>query len=366
MFSFFSEYRTVQKIISSHYHLIFYAESRYYFQYFQQLFEELAGMAKYKICYLTSDKNDPVLNDKRVEAWYVKNTVAGIFPRLRADVMIMTMPDLQNFIFKKSASVKKYIYVFHALVSTHQQYRAHAFDNYDTIFCTGPQQVQEIREGEKIYSLPAKELIHYGYPLLETLRKKVQANKIQLHKILVAPSWYKKGILNTCILPLVEALGKTNYEIWIRPHPEFINRNKKQYEQLTKLAAKSGKIFFDTGSYVFTHLKDAAHLITDRSGIAFEYAFATGRPVLFIDTALKIQNSELEKFTLSPLENIYRGEIGMCLQQDEVSLAEQALSELNQSLESWESFIRKTEKDIVFSSACWSNGIEYIRNQLTF
>ncbi len=236
----------------------------------------------------------------------------------------------------------------------------------DVTHDTSTPMINKFVEGEKIYSLPAKELIHYGYPLLETLRKKVQANKIQLQKILVAPSWYKKGILNTCILPLVEALGKTNHEIWIRPHPEFIKRNKKQYEQLTKLSAKSGKIFFDTGSYVFTHLKDAAHLITDRSGIAFEYAFATGRPVLFIDTALKIQNSELEKFTLSPLENIYRGEIGMCLQQDEVSLAEKALSELKQSLESWESFIRKTEKDIVFSSACWSNGIEYIRNQLTF
>src|SRR5215211_4513704 len=190
MFSFFSEYRTAQKVISNHYHIIFYAENRYYFQYFEHLFEAFASEGRYRICYLTSDKTDRILADKRIESYYLKNTLAGIFPRLKADIMIMTMPDLQNFIFKKSAAVKKYIYVFHALVSTHQQYRAHAFDNYDTIFCTGPQHVQEVRESEKIYSLKKKDLINYGYPLLESLRKKTAENIIQPGKILIAPSWY--------------------------------------------------------------------------------------------------------------------------------------------------------------------------------
>ena len=364
MFSFFSEYRTAQKIISNHYHIIFYAENRYYFQYFEHLYETFSSDGNYKICYLTSDKKDPVLNDKRIESYYLKSTLAGIFPRLSADVMIMTMPDLQNFIFKKSAGVKKYIYVFHALVSTHQQYRAHAFDNYDAIFCTGPQHVQEIREGEKLYSLKEKELIKYGYPLLETLKRKAEAARPQPDKILIAPSWYKEGILNTCILPLVKAINETEYMAWIRPHPEFIKRNKKQYELLVDLTHRTDKVFLDTSPSVFTHLAGAGYLITDRSGIAFEYAFSTGRPVLFIDTPLKIQNSEVGKFMTEPLENKYRAQIGKAINPNEVILAEKFLLELNTTLEGWQSSIKKAEEQIVFPGSSWENGIQYIRQQL--
>jgi YidC/Oxa1 family membrane protein insertase len=365
MFSFFSEYTTAQKIIARHYHVIFYAENGYYFQYFEHLYEELIKIENMRVCYLTSDKKDPVLADNRVEAYYIKNTLAGIFARLQADVMIMTMPDLHNFIFKKSASVKKYIYVFHALVSTHQQYRAHAFDHYDAIFCTGPQQIKETRESEQIYSLPQKQVIHYGYPLLETLKQKAKKIGTQQNKILIAPSWYAEGILNTCIFPLVEAVSKTDYKVWIRPHPEFMKRNKKGYEQLVKLARKSNSIFFDTSPSIFTHLPDAAHLITDRSGIAFEYAFATQRPVLFIDTPLKVQNTEMEKFNAVPLENSYRSCIGKSLNPGEVLVVATALAELNNSVERWQSSIKKTEEEVVFSPQGCKDGIQYIRNQLT-
>jgi hypothetical protein len=144
MLSFFSELRNVQKLAGQKFHVVFYAENKYYFQYFRHLYEALIQIPALKIAYITSDKGDSILEDDRVQTFYLKSTLAGTFPRLQADVMIMTMPDLQNFIFKRSPAVGKYIYVFHALVSTHQQYRAHAFDHYDTIFCTGPQQEKEI------------------------------------------------------------------------------------------------------------------------------------------------------------------------------------------------------------------------------
>ncbi|HEX8314582.1 MAG TPA: hypothetical protein VF609_06305 [Flavisolibacter sp.] len=365
MFSIFSEYGTAQRIISKHFHVIFYAENSNYFQYFAHLYNELQQIETIRIAYITSDKNDPVLSDKKIESYYLNTTLAGTFPRLQADVMIMTMPDLQNFIFKRSATVKKYIYVFHAMVSTHQQYRAHAFDHYDAIFCTGPCHRKEIRESEALYSLPRKELIDYGYPLLNSLRQKVLEKEIQPNKVLIAPSWYKEGILNTCILPLVDALKTSGCEIWIRPHPEFIKRNKKQYLQLEGLARKSDKIFFDTSSSVFTHLTDAGHLITDRSGIALEYAFATYKPVLFIDTPLKVQNNEVARFTNVPLENHYRNCIGRSIGPNDVHLVTGVMKELRNTRETWQSSIKQTEEEAVFSPAQWENGIRYIRDQLT-
>ena len=89
------------------------------------------------------------------------------------------------------------------MVSTHSNYRKGAFDNFDTIFMTGPYQREEIRSTEKVYGLNEKELIDFGYPRLERLmenvdvyRKKSQLNstegKIQ---VMLAPSWGENSIL---------------------------------------------------------------------------------------------------------------------------------------------------------------------------
>lgn len=364
MFSFFNEFASAQKIVSKKFDVIFFAESRYYFQYFKHLFDALTALPDVRIAYVSSDKHDEVLRDQRVEGFYLKTTLAGVFPRLQANAMILTMPDLQNFIFKKSPSVKKYVYVFHALVSTHQQYRAHAFDHYDAVFCTGPQQVEEIRESEGLYSLPAKEIIGYGYPLLQTLKEKAMQTSVQLNKVLIAPSWYSEGILNTCILPLLNELRKTNKEVWIRPHPEFVKRNKKAYQALLRQARNDNNIHFDKSPSVYTHLLDAAHLITDRSGIALEYAFTMQRPVMFIDTPLKIQNPDVKRFRLEPLENRYRKALGRTVAPSELHKLNRAMDQSEDEMEAFKASILKTENEVIFPVANGQRGVEYIKQLL--
>jgi YidC/Oxa1 family membrane protein insertase len=364
MFSFFSELRAAQQLAAKKYHVIFFAENRFYFQYFRHLVDALAGQPNLKVAYVTSDKADPVLQQKRVEAYYLKSSLAGVFPRLQADVMIMTMPDLQNFIFKKSATVGNYVYVFHALVSTHQQYRLHAFDHYDTIFCTGPKQEAEIRESEQLYSLPAKQCIAYGYPLLDELKEKCSKMQMEENKILIAPSWYKEGILNTCISPLVDELSKLSYEILIRPHPEFVKRNKKLYEELVHRCQKNAKLRFDTSPSVYTHLCSAGVLITDRSGIAPEYALATGRPVLFIDTPLKIQNPEVGRYSMVPLENVYRSRMGHSVAPDDIGSLAEGLQKIKRSAGDYRTSILSVEKEVVYPASCHQNGVEFIHSRL--
>jgi YidC/Oxa1 family membrane protein insertase len=364
MFSFFSEFKAAQRLSAQRYHIIFFAENRFYFQYFNHLFEAFAGQPGVKVAYITADKADPVLEDKRVEAFYLKSTLAGIFPRLQADVMIMTMPDLQQFIFKKSTTVGNYVYVFHALVSTHQQYRSGAFDHYDTIFCTGPQQEAEIRESEKLYSLPAKKCIAYGYPLLEELKERCSKTTVDENKVLVAPSWYKEGILNTCIRPLVDNLCRQSSKILIRPHPEFFKRNKKLYDELVKQSQNNPLLQFDTSPSVYTHLCSAELLITDRSGIALEYAFATGRPVLFIDTPLKIQNPEVSRFSIEPIENAVRSEIGFSVSPQELGQIENVLQKIEGSVIDHRTSILAAEKAVVYPASCHQNGVDFIRSRL--
>ena len=47
--------------------------------------------------------------------------------------------------------------------------REGALDAFDTIFCTGPHVVREVRATEEVYGLPAKKLVEFGYPLADKL-----------------------------------------------------------------------------------------------------------------------------------------------------------------------------------------------------
>ena len=63
-------------------------------------------------------------------------------------------------------------------------------NNYDAVFCTGGYQEQEIRLAEKLYNKKQKEIIRYGYPLLDEIKNKSgAANKKPV--LLIAPSGYE-------------------------------------------------------------------------------------------------------------------------------------------------------------------------------
>jgi hypothetical protein len=365
MLGFLRENSAVQKMIATRYPVIFYAENAYYFQYFRRLFEALRER-KVKICYITSDRNDPVLafQDENTDVVFSKSTLAFAFSRLQADLVIMTMPDLGQYLFKRSKAVKKYLYLFHALVSTHQQYRLHAFDHYDTILLAGPHQEREIREAEARYDLPQKELVPYGYPLLDDLVQKSTSIPVQKDEILIAPSWYEQGILQTCIHPLVKVLAVTNYTVRIRPHPEFIKRNKQAFRQLETAAKKNSRISIDTKPSLLDSLLQANHLITDRSGIAFEFTLVRNSPVIFIDTPLKVQNPEAGSFRNEPVENSLRGEMGICVNPADLSTVVQALERAKGEQALFAQKISTVREAVVYPAEMQEHAIEYIMQQL--
>ena len=59
-------------------------------------------------------------------------------------------------------------------------------------------------------------------------------------------------------------------------------------------------------------------IITDWSGIAYEYAFTTLRPVLYINTPMKIMNPEYEKIGVVPINIFMRDSIGCSLNLDQL------------------------------------------------
>ena len=119
---------------------------------------------------------------------------------------------------------------------TNMMYMEGAFDNFDTIFSVGSHHNREIRERENIYNLKEKNILNYGYPLLEKLSIEYDKYNIERDKknVLIAPSWHKDNILDLCIDDLLSNIDDNKYNITIRPHPEYLKRYNDKFKELEK------------------------------------------------------------------------------------------------------------------------------------
>lgn len=358
----FSEYKKVNALLREEQQVVFYAESRHYYQYFEKLISDIISQTDLTICYITSDKNDPLLvqHDERLNVVYSSLTLGHVFARIRSSVMIMTMPDLGNYLLKRSKGVGTYIYIFHALVSTHQQYREKAFFHYDAIFCTGDYQRKEIRKTEALYGLPQKELIAYGYPLVSSLQA-TETKQDQDQRILVAPSWFDGSIYDTCFPELLKQLQALHYKVIIRSHPEYEKRNPKGSRRIRQMVKESSNMEMDEMPDIIDRLPLTDILITDRSGIAFEFALGMYKPVLFIDTVLKQTNTAWEKIGMEPVENRYRRELGISVSPDEIHLLPRKLIELADMSKGFREKMETLGKELLFnSSRSYEDGLQFV------
>jgi YidC/Oxa1 family membrane protein insertase len=278
----------------------------------------------------------------------------------------MTMTDMDTYAYKRSKEVNCYVYVFHAMVSTHLQYTGKAFFHYDAVFCPGPAHVYEIKATEKKYGLRQKDTVNYGYPLLDVLKKQQQLQKGSSRPtILIAPSWYRECILETCIEELVQQLSALPYNIVIRPHPEYVKRRKKKMVALQQRAEKLSTVSIDYSPLVTPALLEADILITDRSGVAFEYALGMQKPVLFIETPLKIMNPAWEELGLPPVENQYRERMGVTVLPGELSSIKDKIATLESMKPSFPQQMELLQKELLFNSdASYSSGVDYILSKI--
>lgn len=345
--------------------VVFYAESRHYYQYFENLISGLLAK-KVKILYITSDKKDP-LRKTAPEGMHVMHTkwmLGVLFKRIKADVMVMTMPDLDNYQFKRSTTVGKYVYLFHAAVSTHQQYRKESFFNYDAIFCVGEFQQKEIRQAETVYNQKQKELIPYGYPLLDDIKEQTHPDTRQV--IVIAPSWFEGCIFDTCIEELLLQLSKLTYEVVLRSHPEYQKRKGKSFARINKLLQRYPHMMIDEEPDVIKTLSVADILITDRSGIALEFALGTGKPVLFVETVLKQTNPHCSELGIEPIENSLRPALGIPLYPDKLDQLPQKLKELSELANGFEGKMELLKKELFYNSEeSYHKGVEYILQHIS-
>lgn len=318
--------------------VVFYSERSGFYKYFKNVIEEIVACSSIAIHYVTSDPNDEIFNrdEKQIVPYYIgEKKLISLFMRMDADIVVMTMPDLDNYHIKRSLVRKdiEYIFMPHWLTSVSMVVRKGAIDNFDTVFCVGPHWVEEIRATERVYGLKPKWLIECGYGVIEDLIDMYQGLELNQQKkpqILIAPSWQEDNIMDSCIDELLESLMNERYRIIVRPHPEYIKRYRNRIEKFQeKYKEKLDEDFilqldFSSNRTVF----ESDLVITDWSTVAHEFSYATKKPCIFIDTKMKVMNPEYEAIRMTPIDISLRNEIGTSIKIAQVRNSAAKVDEL--------------------------------------
>ena len=298
--------------------VVFYAENSASFNHFKLLIEELTEKMNIQICYVTSIKNDKIFLNKNnnIIPFYIGDGLSRtkFFLTLKAKILIMDMPDLEQFHIKKSKVYSvHYVYLFHSIFSMHSYLRNGALNNYDTIFCVGQHHIDEIRATEKVYDLKQKTLIKYGFGRLDQLlreSKSLSNSNYDDNLIIISPSYGQNNLIEICGIELINVLLNSNFKVILRPHFRILRDSKPLITSIKNKFCNDPNFLLEEGVLDPRDFHSSKCLITDWSGIGLEYAFTRENKVIFIDVPNKIMNDEYEKIGLEAIEISIRKKIG--------------------------------------------------------
>ena len=291
--------------------------------------------------------------------------------KMDADIVLMTMPDIQNFHIKRSYVRKdiEYIYIPHDMSSNNLVMRTGSTDHYDTIFCTGPHQWEEYEKTDIVnYGEPRRKLVKWGYSLLDDMKRDYDKTTHETHEkkiIMISPSWQKDNIVDLCLDGILVSLKGKGYRIIVRPHPQHIKHEPEKFEQLTDKYRYDQDIEFELDFSANNTVFEADAMITDWSSIAFEYAYTTYRPVVFIDTPMKVMNPDYKKIDTVPIAIWIREVIGKLVKVEEVEAIDKVIGEIFDNADDYHVKIKQISEQYTYNIGNSAEiGGEYIKNAL--
>lgn len=360
-------------------HLVFYSEKSGFYKYYRATIAYLLEHSNVVIHYVTNDPNDQIFaiakEHPQIHPYYIglKRTIT-LMMKMDADIVVMTTPDLDNYYIKRSLVRKdiEYVYLPHGLSSANLTTQKGAYDHFDTLLCAAQYQMDEVRETEEMYQLPVKTLVPCGYSMLDELICNIEqagdcSRADGKKQILIAPSWQQDNILDSCIDTLIEQLYGDAYVLIVRPHPEYVKRYHSRMQQLMERHKEKDpeKLIFETDFSVNKSIYSADLLITDWSAISLEYAFASGRSVLSINTPMKVTNPDYVKYKHQPIDITMRNRIGRELGLDELGQTRQVVEELLGNREGMAALIRQIRDENIFNVGHFGEATgKYLLNRL--
>jgi len=265
---------------------VIYNEGIQYWNLFKPVLEEFENN-KTELLYLTSTADDPAF----YKEWnYIKINYIGEGNKafmylnfLSAQIVVMTTPGLDVYQLKRVKFIKHYSYVFHCTTDG-TRHKMFNLDYFDSIILTGDYQGEYIRIFEKIRGLPEKTLFTAGCSYLDEYAIKIKQIPIEENPpftVLVSPSWGASGLLALYGEKLLDPIINSNFRIIIRPHPQSKTSEKLMLDRLQELYKNRNNVFWDFERENIYSLHKADIMISDFSGIIFDYLFLCDKPVLY-------------------------------------------------------------------------------------
>jgi YidC/Oxa1 family membrane protein insertase len=134
--------------------------------------------------------------------------------------------------------------------------------------------------------------------------------------------------MDSCIDSLIDAIKDKPFDIIVRPHPEYV---KRYGGKLSEFSAKYGdhkNIRLESDFSSSNSIFESDILITDWSTIAYDFAYSTKKPCVFINTPMKVMNPEYTKYTCDNLDIKLRIEVGVSVEIEQLGQLSEIIAEL--------------------------------------
>ena len=287
----FSKNKSIETEASKKARIIIYGEDKRYYNVFRPIIEELIKL-EIPVIYYSSSEDDPIFEIKNdllhSEFIGVGNKAYAKLNFIEADICLMTTPNLDVFQLKRSKGVEKYIHITHSSAET-STYCLYSLDFFDTVFLNGEHQIRDIRELERKRNTIVKDLYVVGSPYLDELSKlksSVLKELKEKHKdnnkktVLLAPSWGMNCIFRRFGEKLIDNIVNSDYNVIIRPHPQSVISDKDVLEKFKERYKDKDNVEWDFNKLNIYSLARADIMISDFSGVIFDYTFLFEKPVI--------------------------------------------------------------------------------------
>lgn len=274
---------------------VIFSDDKRYWTVFDPICREL-NRRGIETVYMTASPDDKALSNEyeHIKAEFIGegNRAFAKLNLLKANVLLSTTPGLDVYQWKRSKDVDYYIHMLHAANEV-AEYRMFGVDYYDSLLLSGDYQVRDVRNLEKLRNLPEKEIELIGIPYMDEMRKRlVEYNESHPNKgegnsepiVLLAPSWGPSAIFSKFGGKIMDVLLETGYHIIVRPHPQSFTSEKDMIDSLMKKYPESDRIEWNRDSDNFEVLRKSDILISDFSGVTFDFSLVYDKPIIYADT----------------------------------------------------------------------------------
>ena len=297
--------------VKQHQQLVIFSEGKIYWPVFKPIVEALLHR-QYPFRFLSMDIHDPglTIENDLMQSSYI-GTGSAAFARaanVRGAVMLQTTANIgtPGYPMPVPRHIACLAHVLHGVGGVAAYYK-NAHDTCQAILLMGEGDVASIRQLEAKRGLTERECVAAGVPSLDELAKTVVPHEgiSTPPVILIAPSWGERNSLGYCGTGFIDWLLEAGYRVIIRPHPFSAKVEPLFLAGLQQRFAAHPGVSFDMAVSSAESLAAADLMISDTSGVRFDFAFLYSKPVITLQKPI----GDMRQFEYSELDYVWEEDV---------------------------------------------------------